>query len=223
MKVQSALFFGCLMVVAVLLTACAQAVAETAPPLSDPAPDSTPLPSATSTSPAPTATFAPVVMDPEQFIPPVDLTPQATALANPNGLAIEVILACADGMGTYITIRTELDLDFWGLSPDDFQEGGTYLETGIGFFENGQIFTSNSSGARYEPEFDLSRGVVRVEQAFLYPRSPSHGSIYTINTEMYLLEISPDYQPPAGAVFVDPGTLKLPADFRFPVNIQACP
>lgn len=204
MHTQSTNLCRCLAIVScltLLLGACAQTGNEATPTITEPLVISTDTPTG------------------EQ--PP---TPQLTATPHPTmGVNIELLQVCTDGVGTYILIRTDLDMVFWGLSDHDLQIGGAFFETSLGFYENDRIFSSTSSGARYEMEIDLDRQIASTEQSFTFPQGASLNGQYSITAFVNLLDFPPNYQPPIDIQEMGQGVMIVPMEFKFPVMMQNCP
>ncbi len=156
---------------------------------------------------------------------PAEATPQAIATPNnTHGVAVTLIHACSDGTRTILRIRTDLDSKYWGLRASDFSPlGKVYFETSTIFLQNGQLFSSTSSGKRDGPVFNLFEQLAQAEQTFIYPTTPSPNSQFELKAEVTLANLPPSYKPPAtGIAFVEPGIIAIPTQFTLPVTIDVC-
>lgn len=143
---------------------------------------------------------------------------------NTHGVAVTLINACSDGIRTVLRIRTDLDLNYWGLTASHFSPlGSVYFETSTVFLQNGLLFSSTSSGKSDGPFFNLLEQVAQVEQTFIYPGVPSPNSTFELKAEVTLANLPSDYTPPAtGIAFVEPGIIAIPTHFVLPVTIEPC-
>jgi hypothetical protein len=142
-------------------------------------------------------------------------------------VTVEVLSACSDGNQTVVQLQTELDTRYWKLNDVDFgPTRGVYFETATVLLENGELFSSNSSGERSQVEFNQINQVARVRQTDIYPRAPSPNSQLLLKAEVTLLNLSPIYKPPDSATpiaFAEPGLIVVPLQFHLPVVIVNCP
>lgn len=161
----------------------------------------------------------PPVATPTATLPQSTPTPNAT-----YGVTVKVIDACSDGIRTTLHLQTELDTKYWGLNASDFDPlGDVYFETSTVFLENGQLFSSTSSGERAGPFFDLLSQMARADQKFVYPAVPSPNSQFMLRAEVTLANLPSNYKPPtAGVTFIAPDTITIPAQFNLPVIMSAC-
>jgi hypothetical protein len=152
---------------------------------------------------------------------PLQATPTTN---NTHGVAVTLINACSDGTRTILRIRTDLDPQYWGLSASDFSPvGKVYFETSTVFLQNGQLFSSTSSGKRDGPFFNLFDQLAQAEHTFVYPATPSPNSKFELKAEVTLANLPPSYKPPAtGIAFVEPGIIIVPTQFTLPVTIDVC-
>jgi hypothetical protein len=123
-----------------------------------------------------------------------------------------------------VRIRTDLDSHFWGLKASDFSPlGKVYFETSTVFLQNGQLFSSTSSGKRNEPVFNLLSQRVQTEQIFVYPAAPSPNATFELRAQVTLGGLPPGYMPPAaGLTFPGPDVIAIPTQFTLPVRLQGC-
>lgn len=178
---------------------------------------SAPTPSAETDLTAPEAQFT---AEPSEIMSASQLTPTPNAT---YGVTVGVIDSCSDGIKTTLRLQTELDLNYWGLKSTDFGPlGDVYFETSTVFFENGQLFSSTSSGERVGPFFNPLLPVARADQTFIYPEVPSAYSQFMLNAEVTLTNLPSNYRPPTTITFTAPGMIVIPTQFNLPVSVSAC-
>ena len=155
--------------------------------------------------------------------PAVNLTRQAMDFRSTFGITISAKSLCSDAANTTLTIKTDLDARLWHLTETSFfPKGKTYFETSILFLENDKLFSSSSSGKRDDPTFDLQNYTISTVQRFVFPKTASPGSKYTVKAKVSLLDLPAGYSPPVSLVFLEPGIIEIPMEYVIPANLGLC-
>jgi len=140
------------------------------------------------------------------------------------GITVTAKALCTDGTNTTLYLETNLDSSLWQLSEKDFYPlGKTYFETSILFLENGEMFSMYSSGKRDDPTFNLQNNIVSTIQTFVFPKTPSANSTFTIKAKVSLHDLPATYAPPVKMDFLEPGIIEVPIEYLASATIGKCP
>ena len=140
------------------------------------------------------------------------------------GITVTAKALCTDGTNTTLYLETNLDSNLWQLNEKDFHPlGKTYFETGILFLENGEMFSMYSSGHRDEPIFNSQNNIASTIQTFVFPKTPSENSTFTIKAKVSLLDLPTTYAPPVKMDFLEPGIIEIPMEYVASATMGVCP
>ncbi len=140
------------------------------------------------------------------------------------GITVRAKALCTDGTNTTLYLETNLDSSLWQLNEKDFYPlGKTYFETSILFLENGEMFSMYSNGKRDDPTFNSENNVVSTIQTFVFPKTPSENSTFTIKAKVSLHDLPATYTPPVKMDFLEPGIIEIPMEYLAPATIEECP
>jgi len=143
---------------------------------------------------------------------------------NAYGITVLAKALCTDGTNTTLYLETNLDSSLWQLNEKDFYPlGKTYFETSILFLENGEMFSMYSSGKRDDPIFNSQNKVVSTTQTFIFPKTLSANSTFTIKAKVTLLELPTTYAPPVKMDFLESGIIEVPMEYVASATIGECP
>ena len=151
-------------------------------------------------------------------------TQQSENFETTYGITVTAKALCTDGTNTTLYLETNLDLNLWQLNEKDFHPlGKTYFETGIVFLENGEMFSMYSSGHRDEPIFNSQNNIASTIQTFVFPKTPSENSTFTIKAKVSLLDLPTTYAPPVKMDFLEPGIIEIPMEYVASATMGVCP
>ena len=151
-------------------------------------------------------------------------TEQFGNFENSYGITVTAKALCTDGASTTLYLETNLDSTLWQLSEKDFYPSGkTYFETSILFLENDEMFSMYSSGKRDDPVFNSQDSIVSTTQTFIFPKTPSSNSKFTIKAKVSLHDLPSTYTPPVAMDFLEPGIIEIPMEYVTSATIGACP
>jgi len=140
------------------------------------------------------------------------------------GITVTAKALCTDGANTTLYLETNLDSSLWQLNEKDFYPlGKTYFETSILFLENGEMFSMYSSGKRDDPTFNSQNNMVSTIQTFIFPKTPSENSTFTIKAKVSLHDLPTTYAPPVEMDFLEPGIIEIPMEYAASATIGECP
>ena len=151
-------------------------------------------------------------------------TEQVENFETTYGITVTAKALCTDGTNTTLYLETNLDSSLWQLNEKDFYPlGKTYFETSILFLANGEMFSMYSSGKRDDPTFNSQNNVVSTIQTFVFPKTPSANSAFTIKAKVSLHDLPAIYAPPVKMDFLEPGIIEIPMEYLASATIGECP
>ena len=151
-------------------------------------------------------------------------TQQVEDFKTAYGITVTAKALCTNGTNTMLYLETDLDSSLWQLSEKDFYPlGKTYYETSILFLENDEMFSMNSSGKRDDPTFNSQNNVVTTTQTFVFPKTPSANSTFTIKAKVSLIDLPATFTPPVEMDFLEPGFIEIPMEYVASATIGECP
>jgi hypothetical protein len=151
-------------------------------------------------------------------------TEQVENFETTYGVTVTAKALCIDGAITSLYLETNLDSSLWQLNEKDFYPlGKTYFETSILFLENGEMFSTYSSGKREDPNFNSQNNIVSTIQTFVFPKTPSANSTFNIKAKVSLHDLPATYAPPVKMDFLEPGIIEIPMEYVASAIIGECP
>ncbi len=151
-------------------------------------------------------------------------TQQVENFETTYGITVIAKALCTDGTNTTLYLETNLDSSLWQLNEKDFYPlEKTYFETSILFLENGEMFSMYSSGKRDDPLFNSQNKVVSTIQTFVFPKTPSANSTFTIKAKVSLHDLPATYAPPVKMDFLESGIIEIPMEYLVSATIGECP